>query len=83
MSTRTTLTLDDDVAAELKRAARKSGRSFRALVNESLRVGLRSSASASAMPPFKVMARPMGLREGFDLDDIEGLLDLLDGPTRP
>jgi len=29
-----------------------------------------------------VEARPMGLRPGFDLDDIGGLLDVLDGPTR-
>jgi len=32
---RTTLTLDDDVAAKLQAAARKSGRAFREVVNES------------------------------------------------
>lgn len=37
---RTTLTLDDDVAAALKRAARSSGRTFKEIVNDGLRVGL-------------------------------------------
>ncbi|MBL8920375.1 MAG: hypothetical protein JNJ54_16020 [Myxococcaceae bacterium] len=37
---RTTLTLDDDVAALLKRAMKESGRSLKDQVNQALRLGL-------------------------------------------
>jgi predicted transcriptional regulator len=39
---RTTLTLDDDVAAKLKTEAQRAGRPFREIVNEALRRGLES-----------------------------------------
>jgi hypothetical protein len=77
---RTTLTLDDDVAADLHREARRRGVAFRLIVNEAIRRGLRPTEVEPA--PFIVNARPMGLRPGLDLDDIEGLLELLDGPAR-
>jgi len=73
------LTLDDDVAASLEREARRTSRPLRAVVNEALRRGLESPPH---LEPFSVDARPLGLRAGVDLDDIEGLLDVLDGPNR-
>jgi hypothetical protein len=44
---RTTLTLDDDVAAKLKTESQSAGRPFREIVNETLRRGL----EADAPPP--------------------------------
>jgi hypothetical protein len=41
---RTTLTLDDDVAAKLKAEARRVGRPFRDIVNESCAAGWRVGA---------------------------------------
>ena len=79
MSQRTTLTLEDDVAARLRDAARRSGRPLKAVVNDAIRAGLDLGASASR-PPFRVEARSMGLRPGIDLDDISGLLERLEGP---
>ena len=79
MSSWTTLTLDDDVADRLAREARRTGQTYRAVVNSALRRGLEAPA---AIEPFRVRASPMGLRPGMDLDDIEGLLDRLDGPLR-
>ncbi|MDZ7811368.1 MAG: type II toxin-antitoxin system VapB family antitoxin [Arhodomonas sp.] len=38
---RTTLTIEDRLAEELKRAAHSSGKSFKQIVNEALRAGLR------------------------------------------
>lgn len=76
---RTTLTLDDDVAERLRLEARQRGRPFREVVNSAIRAGLRSRPEQAQ---FRVHARPMGLRPGMDLDDVEGLLDLLDGPSR-
>ncbi len=81
VSHRTTLTLDDDVAARIDGEVRRTGRPYRAVVNEALRRGL--EAPPPALPPYRVDARPMGRRPGMDIDDIAGLLDLLDGPRGP
>ncbi|MCI0634364.1 MAG: DUF2191 domain-containing protein [Actinobacteria bacterium] len=80
MSKRTTLTLEDDVAHRLLEESRRSGKSLKDVVNEVIRAGL--ARRPTTLPPFKVKARPMGLKPGFDLDDIEGLLDQLEGPYR-
>lgn len=45
---RTTLTIDDQVAAELKRVAHESGKSFKQVVNDALRAGLQPASSVSA-----------------------------------
>ena len=80
---RTTLTLDEDVAAKLRAEARKTGQSFKETVNQVLRVGLNTREKAPAIKPFKVRARSLGpLRPGLSLDNIEELLDQLDGPMR-
>jgi plasmid stability protein len=79
---RTTLTLDDDVAAKLRAEARKSGRSFKETVNGALRLGLSAREKASRLKPFKVKAKAMGLRPGLNYDNIEELFDQLDGPAR-
>jgi plasmid stability protein len=80
MSERTTLTLEDDVAARLREEARRQGRSFKEVVNDALRAGL--DQSSGDVPPYLVEARDLGVRPGIDLDDIQGLLDRLDGPER-
>ena len=82
MPHRTTLTLDDDVAKQLLEQARKDGRPYRAVVNEVLRRGLNPPKSPASAPRFRVKARRMGMRPGFDLDSIERLLDQLEGPAR-
>jgi hypothetical protein len=80
VSTRTTLTLDDDVADRLALEARRSGRSYRAVVNAAIRRGL--DAPVDGREPFRVQATEMRRRPEFDLDNIEELLDRLDGPLR-
>ncbi|MCY3841729.1 MAG: DUF2191 domain-containing protein [Gammaproteobacteria bacterium] len=79
---RTTLTIDDDVAAKLRDEMAKSQRSLKEVVNAFLRRGLRAPRDEDLATPFTVKARPMGLRSGFDLDDIGGLLESLDGVSR-
>jgi plasmid stability protein len=77
---RTTLTLDDDVAAKLKIEARRNGKSFKEIVNGLLRVALNSKRVPPGNKAFKVDARPMGLLPGIDLDNIGQLIEQLDGP---
>jgi plasmid stability protein len=78
---RTTLTLDDDVAAKLKAAARRSGRSFREIVNDVLRRGLATRQEPAPRDPFRVQTRDFGaLRPGLSLDRIADLIEHTDGP---
>ncbi len=74
---RTTLTLDDDVAALLKKEVRKSGEPFKQVVNRYLRSGL-MAAKQPARRPFKV--KPINLGLPRDFDKIEELLEYLEGP---
>ena len=76
---RTTLTLDDDVAAQLRDAARKTGKPFRQVVNEALRTGLNAS-QPSKRKKFVVRARPMGLAPGLSYENIGELLEQIEGP---
>jgi hypothetical protein len=78
---RTTLTLDDDVAAKLKAEVRRSGRPFKELVNDLLRVALSSRRQPPPAAPFRVQARPLGVRPGLDYDRISHLIDQIDGPS--
>ena len=78
---RTTLTLDDDVAAKLKAETRRSGRSFRDTVNETLRRGLVARRAATARASFTVVARDLGrLRPGLSLDSVADLVEQAEGP---
>jgi hypothetical protein len=78
---RTTLTLDDDVAAKLRAAARRSGRAFRDVVNDTLRRGL-VAQTAIRRTAFRIEPRDLGrTRPGVRLDDIGGLLEHIEGPT--
>lgn len=77
---RTTLTLDEDVAAKLKATARRTGRAFRDVVNETLRRGLMAARPAERRP-FRVRTRSLGgLRPGLSLDNIGELLERVEGP---
>ena len=66
MSTvRTTVTLDPDVAEQLKALARRRNISFKAALNTAVREGL--AAERGENEPYHVDSRPMGLRPGIDL----------------
>ena len=78
---RTTVTLDDDVAAKLKAESRRLARPFREVINEILRRGLASTRTASSHQPFKVATLDMGrLLPGLSLDNIGELLEQVEGP---
>ena len=73
---RNTVTLDDDVTTLLKLEMRKSGRSFKQVVNDTLRQGF----AASKQPirkPFKV--KPWNLQLPA-FEKVEELLEHLEGP---
>lgn len=80
---RTTLTIDDDVAAKLKAKAKKeSDKSFKEVVNETLRLGLLVQPVTNRGVAFKVKSRRMGLRKGLNYDNIGELLEQIEGTPK-
>jgi hypothetical protein len=79
---RTTLSLDDDVSAKLKAEVRRSGKPFKEVVNECLRLALSNRRrDRSPEPPFEIRPRDLGaLKPGLSLDNIGDLLEAAEGP---
>lgn len=74
---RTTVTLDPDVERLLKDEVHRSRQSFKVVLNNAVRRGLRPSGSGKKKP-FVVKARPMGLRSGIDPARLTELADELE-----
>jgi hypothetical protein len=74
---RTTLTLDDDVAAVLKERAAEQGVSFKVLVNRVIRRGLGPAEHRSGPAP-KTIPHHFGFRVGIALDRLNQLADQLE-----
>lgn len=76
---RTTLTIDEPIAAALKKVAHQSGKPFKHVVNETLRAGL---AARKTIEPTKVYrlkpASLGGVRAGLDIDKALALADALE-----
>lgn len=76
---RTTLTLEDRIARDLKRIAQRSGKAFKVVVNETLDAGL--AAQHEGIKPKRYRLRPKslgGVREGLNLDKALALADSLE-----
>jgi hypothetical protein len=80
VGTRTTITLDEDVRAKLEAQMRKTGKSFKETVNETLRSGLFANQKARAEKPFKIRAWDMGLKPGYSFDKPWDLIEEIEGP---
>lgn len=74
---RTTLSLDDDVALQIRREMRRTGAGLKATVNAALRRGLGPPARG-AKRRFRVQAHGFGFRAGVDLDRLNQLVDELE-----
>jgi hypothetical protein len=75
---RTTLNLDDDVAAELAAVARRDARSLSRAANDLIREGLRSRRAAPALVPYE----PPTFDTGAILLDVTDVADALDALDR-
>lgn len=79
---RTTITLDDDIGAKLAADARQTGRSFKEVVNHYLRLGLNAKRGQAASKPFRVRVRDLKPIGTPSFDNVEALLDQLEGGHR-
>jgi hypothetical protein len=76
---RTTLTLDDDVTAQIERLRRKRDASLKDLVNEALRRGLRDMAAPpKKRKPFR-MKTFHGGKQLIPIDNVAEAIALIEG----
>jgi hypothetical protein len=77
---RTTLTIDDDIASKLKTEMQKqSGKSFKDVVNETLRRGLLAKKEAAKNKPFKLKTYSLKPLKNVNFDNIGELLEQIEG----
>ena len=62
---RTTVTIDEDVAAEVRRLMRERGSTFKGVINELLRRGLRADDPSE---PYEGPTFASGVHAGIDLE---------------
>lgn len=74
---RTTVTLADDVAAAVEQLRRERGHGISDAINELVRRGLVASPRPK---PFRQRTSELGA-PALPIDDIAGLLEVLDGPA--
>ena len=75
---RTTLTIDNDIADYLREQSRLHEKSFKQVVNETLRRGMSPSANEKPRKPFKVKTFSSGYAPGVDRLKLNQLMDELD-----
>ena len=75
---RTTLTIDDDIADFLREQSRLREKSFKQVVNETLRQGMSPAANEKPRKPFKVKPLPGGYMPGVDPMNPKDFLNQLD-----
>jgi len=75
---RTTITLDDQVAKDLKEVAHRSGKPFKDVVNETLRQGLCAKHSRPPKAYRLATVSLGGVRAGVNLDKALSLADAIE-----
>jgi ribbon-helix-helix CopG family protein len=85
MATRVTLSLDDDLVAELQKMADRIGCPLEKVVEEAVKDSLRATTppppARKSSEPFVVRAKALNPYPWVKFDDIEELLEQAEGPT--
>ena len=77
---RTTLTLDDDVAAHLQRVQKRRKATFRVVVNDVLREGL-TAMDKPPVTPVRFETKPLDAGPLLmNIDNTAEVLEILEGP---
>lgn len=75
---RTTITIDDDLAAQIDALRRREGLTFKAAIDTLLRAGLREGSQPSKPRRYRTRTRKLGLRAGIDRTKLNQLADELE-----
>jgi hypothetical protein len=79
---RTTLSLDDDVAAMVRSAQKEQKKPFKQVVNDALRAGLAAPRrSKRRSVPFRTASAKLGRCLMGDLDDVAEVLAIAEGES--
>jgi len=79
---RTTITLEDDVAASLKRLGKRRGVKFKTLVNEALREGIKHlMAPAKKRGAYRTRSVDLGSCRVAHVDNIAEVLAVAEGES--
>jgi hypothetical protein len=79
---RTTITLEDDVAASLRRLEKRRGIKFKKLVNEAIREGLKSlTAPPKKRGGFRTRAVDLGSCRAANVDNVAEVLAIIEGES--
>lgn len=76
---RTTLDLDDELVKEIKRRAADSGRTMTAVIEDTIREGLRPREKPAKPYRLRIPIVKGELRPGVDLNDRDSLYDIMEG----
>ena len=80
---RTTVTIDDDVAHELKMRAKRTEKSFKQVLNDTLRLAFSMSrVPGSRIKRFRVRPHRSEFRPGVDIEKLNQLVDQLEVENR-
>jgi hypothetical protein len=75
---RTTLTIEEDVAQEIRQRMADKKLTLKRVVNDALRAGLFKTGKKERTTRFVVKPWPLGLKPGIDHDKLGQFLDQLD-----
>lgn len=76
---KTTLTIDDNIAGQLREIVHRSGKSFKTVVNDALRAGIEHNRVAGVARPYRLEPVAMGDVVGpHDLDKALHLADRIE-----
>lgn len=80
---RTTLTIDEDVSIKLKAKLKESeNKTFKEIVNETLRLGLMAEKNLTKSKQFRVRSRALGVFKGLNYDNIGELIEQTEGVSK-
>ena len=72
---RTTLTLDDDLVAQIHALRRADGLSFKGAVNQLLRAGIQCRSQPQKPKRYRTKPKKLGFRPGYDPTKLNQLAD--------
>jgi hypothetical protein len=75
---RTTLTIDDDLAKQLREKAHQTGSPFKAVVNKAIRAGLGQIDKPRQRRPYRCKSYSLGYPPNADLDHALNLAERLE-----
>ena len=78
MKKRTTLTLDEDVAARLEQEVHRQRQPLRKVVNDAIRRGLSGSERRLKLPPYRIVPHKTTFQPGVDPNSLNRMVDELE-----